>query len=334
VEFSVRAWRPVFESFGRLLGPRIFEHLYPDWAADQASAVDSTCRAEGSRVWVAEADGRPVGFVAVIIHDDTETGEIYMIAVDPDHQNKGTGSALVTFAVARIIERGMKLAEIGTGGDPGHAPARRVYEKAGFTPLPLVRYYKALPDISPLTPARLENAHELALEYLGQPAADALMADFAAHPELAIVLSIDSAVAGVAFGHPDGDVGVTLEGIAVVGPHAARGLGSMLLTRFEQAAANAGHSKVSLGSGPGYVEHFYLKNGYQQAEYMVVIPDGDRYSLDVSDLTVLRERHWPPNRLVLNIAAPQGYSPAVQAALRQRLGASEVCCIFSKPVRP
>lgn len=58
VEFSVRAWRPVFESFGRLIGPKIFEHLYPDWAADQASAVDSTCRAEGSRVWVAEADRR------------------------------------------------------------------------------------------------------------------------------------------------------------------------------------------------------------------------------------------------------------------------------------
>ena len=144
VEFSVRAWRPVFESFGRLLGPEIFRHLYPDWAADQASAVDSTCRAVGGRVWVAEADGRAVGFVAVIINDDTETGEIYMIAVDPDHQNRGIGSELVTFAVDRIAERGMKLAEIGTGGDPGHAPARRVYENAGFTPLPLVRYYKAL----------------------------------------------------------------------------------------------------------------------------------------------------------------------------------------------
>jgi ribosomal protein S18 acetylase RimI-like enzyme len=145
VEFSVRAWRPVFESFGGVLGPGIFRHLYPDWVADQASAVESACRAEGNRVWVAEAGGRPVGFVAVIINDDTQTGEIYMIAVDPDHQNRGIGSDLVAFAVDRIAERGMTLAEIGTGGDPGHAPARRVYEKAGFTPLPLVRYYKALP---------------------------------------------------------------------------------------------------------------------------------------------------------------------------------------------
>ena len=58
-----------------------------------------------------------------------------MIAVDPDYQNQGVGSELVTFAVDRIVERGMSLAEIGTGGDPGHAPARRVYEKAGFSPI-------------------------------------------------------------------------------------------------------------------------------------------------------------------------------------------------------
>ena len=41
-------------------------------------------------------------------------------------------------------ESGMKLAEVGTGGDPSHAPARRSYEKAGYTALPLVRYYKDL----------------------------------------------------------------------------------------------------------------------------------------------------------------------------------------------
>jgi arginine utilization protein RocB len=51
----------------------------------------------------------------------------------------------VSLAVEEISKLGIPLAEIGTGGDPGHAAARRVYEKAGFTALPLVRYYKALP---------------------------------------------------------------------------------------------------------------------------------------------------------------------------------------------
>ena len=151
-EFSVRAWRPVFESFMKVVGPDVFPRIYPDWQVGQAASVREACRNKGHRTWVAEApdaaesDGRPVGFVVVAIHDEPRRGEIYMVAVDPDCQNRGIGLHLVTFAVDRIAEQGIPLAEIGTGGDPGHAPARHVYEKAGFTPLPLVRYYKALPD--------------------------------------------------------------------------------------------------------------------------------------------------------------------------------------------
>jgi GNAT superfamily N-acetyltransferase len=183
-----------------------------------------------------------------------------------------------------------------------------------------------------LTPGQLAAAAELAAEFLGPSGADALRADFAAFPRLAIALTIDGTVAGVAFGHPDAEEGATLEGIVVDDERTARGLGSLLLTRFEQAAAYAGYGAVNLGSAGGYVEHFYLKNGYQQAEYMVVIPDGDRQSLDLGRLEVLRERRWEPNDLVLNIAAPEGYCPAVKSALEQRLHAREVCCIFWKPI--
>ena len=38
---------------------------------------------------------------------------------------------------------GMRVAMIETGGDPGHAPARRVYEKAGYTALPTVCFFTA-----------------------------------------------------------------------------------------------------------------------------------------------------------------------------------------------
>jgi GNAT superfamily N-acetyltransferase len=171
-----------------------------------------------------------------------------------------------------------------------------------------------------------------AAELLGQSGADALQADFAAFPELAIALTVDGAVAGVAFGHPDRGDGATLEGITVDDAHASCGLGSLLLARFEQAAADGGYQDVNLGSAGGYVEHFYLKNGYQQAEYMVIIPDGDRQRLGLDGLDVLRERHQDPDDLVLNIAAPEGYSPAVKSALQRRLQASEVCCIFWKPI--
>ena len=148
VEFSLRAWQPAFESFRQVMGAEIYRRVYPDWKMIQAEVVESSCRAEGNRVWVAEADGRPVGYTVVVVHPinrETESGEIYMLAVDPDYQQRGIGHALVDFAVDRITELGIPLAEIGTGGDPGHAPARRLYESAGFTPVPLVHYFKALP---------------------------------------------------------------------------------------------------------------------------------------------------------------------------------------------
>jgi ribosomal protein S18 acetylase RimI-like enzyme len=147
VDFSVRAWKPVFESMCRVMGPEIFKRVYPDWAISQAQAVESVCRAEGNLVWVAAEDGPPVGFVAVVLHDQDspKSGEIEMVAVDPGCQSRGIGLSLMSRAVEEISELGIPLAELGTGGDPGHAAARRLYEKAGFTALPLVRYYKALP---------------------------------------------------------------------------------------------------------------------------------------------------------------------------------------------
>jgi len=67
-----------------------------------------------------------------------------MLAVDPDHQGRGIGTALTGFALDRLKDAGMKVAMVETGGDPGHAPARRVYEKAGYTLLPIARYFKNL----------------------------------------------------------------------------------------------------------------------------------------------------------------------------------------------
>lgn len=45
------------------------------------------------------------------------------------------------FAVRRLSEKGTALINVGTGGDPGHAPARALYEVLGFTGVPLVAYY-------------------------------------------------------------------------------------------------------------------------------------------------------------------------------------------------
>lgn len=145
VDLSLRAWAPVFASLEGVLGESgVYQRLHPDWRADQRRVVEAACGAEHIAVWVAEVDASAVGFVAVRLDREASIGEIYLIAVDPDHQRAGIGSALTTFALDWIKNAGMAVAMVETGGDPGHAPARRVYERAGFSQLPIARYFKKL----------------------------------------------------------------------------------------------------------------------------------------------------------------------------------------------
>jgi len=144
-QLSLAAWEPVFRSFEQVLGHAICARVWPDGVASQPTDVEAICRdREKYTVWVAEVDGKAVGFIACALNFQSQVGEVYMLAVDPDYQNHGIGTALNVFALERMKEAGMKLAEVGTGGDPGHAPARRSYEKAGYTGLPLVRYHKEM----------------------------------------------------------------------------------------------------------------------------------------------------------------------------------------------
>jgi GNAT superfamily N-acetyltransferase len=143
LHLSLRAWAPVFASLEQSLGPEIFLRLYGEWRQHQATAVRNTLNGSEMQVWVAEAERGLVGFVAATLRSEI-VGEIEMLAVDPDDQGQGTGSALTKHATAWLRDRGMRVAVVETGGDPGHAPARRVYQRAGYTLLPVARYFMAL----------------------------------------------------------------------------------------------------------------------------------------------------------------------------------------------
>jgi GNAT superfamily N-acetyltransferase len=145
VEFSLRAWAPVFSSVRDVLGDDIFLRLHPDWKANQEDAVRSSCTSDDRDVFVAVASGRPVGFVAIALNAFHERmGVIDIIGVDPDFQRRGVSSRLTEFATEHMRDRGMDIAVVETGGDPGHAPARAAYEAAGFTLLPIARYFRLL----------------------------------------------------------------------------------------------------------------------------------------------------------------------------------------------
>lgn len=145
IELSVRAWAPVFASLAQVLGPTLDGMLHPDWRHSQQAAVRAVCDADDTDVWVA-IDKRPaVGFVVTTIADpDRGTGAIEMIAVDPDAQRRGIGLALTERALTHLRTQGMKVAVVESGGDPGHQPARLLYQRAGFINLPIARYFQPL----------------------------------------------------------------------------------------------------------------------------------------------------------------------------------------------
>lgn len=141
---SLRAWEPVFESIENTMDPDVYREHFPDWRESQRTAVRAACTDPDVQVWVAIEGDQVVGFSALKLHTEDRMGEIYMIAVDPDHQRQGFATALTQRSLAWLKEAGMTTAMVETGGDPGHAPARRAYESVGFRVFPVARYFKAL----------------------------------------------------------------------------------------------------------------------------------------------------------------------------------------------
>jgi ribosomal protein S18 acetylase RimI-like enzyme len=142
VELSLAAWTPVFTSFRTILGDALYQRVHPNWQRDQAASVRAAL--DTNETWVAVTDHEITGFVNLTFDHAERSGEIYMIAVDPAAQRRGIATALTEFALREMRARGLTLAIVATGGDPGHAPARATYEKAGFTGCPQVWYAKQL----------------------------------------------------------------------------------------------------------------------------------------------------------------------------------------------
>ena len=146
LDIAVAAWQPIFESFQALLGESIFQTAIPDWKTMKRGQIASACEPENSaHVLVAELDRSAVGFATYYLDQQKRVGMIGNNAVHPDYQGAGIGSQMYAVVLERMREAGMKCAKVTTGLDESHAPARRAYEKAGFSrALPSVDYYRTL----------------------------------------------------------------------------------------------------------------------------------------------------------------------------------------------
>jgi mycothiol synthase len=82
-----------------------------------------------------DAGGRLDGFCWTKVHPASATGsaagEIYVIGVDPDAGGRGLGRALVRAGLDHLAGRGLGRALLYVDAD--NQPARRLYDRLGFT---------------------------------------------------------------------------------------------------------------------------------------------------------------------------------------------------------
>jgi ribosomal protein S18 acetylase RimI-like enzyme len=124
-----------------------YDSFYPQgWEQRQVDDLSAVLDGEPGNVDVAVQDGVAVGWVCTRLRPEDRMGEIYVLAVDPSHQRRGVGTALMDHAFGRARDAGMAMVMVETGGDPGHAAARASYEAAGFERWPVARYFKDLGD--------------------------------------------------------------------------------------------------------------------------------------------------------------------------------------------
>jgi ribosomal protein S18 acetylase RimI-like enzyme len=143
LDIAIAAWTPIYKGYCEILGDEIFNVAFANWQERKKKDIEKACKGfDNCITYVVEIDNKVTGFISFYIDSSTGMGTIGNNAVHPSYQGLGIGRKMYHFVFEQFRKHGMKCATVITGGDKAHLPARKAYEKAGFSShLETVRYY-------------------------------------------------------------------------------------------------------------------------------------------------------------------------------------------------
>jgi len=156
---TLRPFRPADRSAIRRITAASFEHasVYAlaerkygpfrrvPWQERKLADVDADLDAGPEEAFVAAEGDQVIGFITTRADEHTGIGHILNVAVDPSHQGRGIGSALIQHALDYFRSKGMTHAKIETL--VGNAAGEHLYPKLGFEELTRqIHYMLELPQ--------------------------------------------------------------------------------------------------------------------------------------------------------------------------------------------
>lgn len=147
LDLLVETFTPFFADYVRpLLGEQVFLHQHGHWEQEYGDMLPTLhAPASGRHAAVAHlSEGTITGLVSWRFDDRPHHGEIHLLAVSPLHRRRHVGRRLCEHAIAHLRHGRIEVVQIGTGGDPFHAPARALYESLGLTRVPNAVYLGAI----------------------------------------------------------------------------------------------------------------------------------------------------------------------------------------------
>ena len=143
VAIAVAEWEAIYGGYREQLGDEVFFTFFPNHREAKAAAIRHNLKS--GTMYVTECEGKVAGFIHYVYDAGSRIGTISNNAVSGEFRGRGIGPRQYEFVFEHLRELGAVGVRVTTGLDDAHAPARRAYEKAGFTAnTQSVTYYKTL----------------------------------------------------------------------------------------------------------------------------------------------------------------------------------------------